>query len=575
MPDTITYDYLIIGGGSAGSVMASRLSEMEGKTVCLVEVGRDLSEANMPAQVASPYPGRAYFDRSLTWEGLRARLSENPSAPEIPYEQGRGLGGTSLINGIGSNRGSPQDYREWHDAGAAGWDWPDVLPYFRRLESDAGEGAESGLHGTSGPWPVRRIPRESFTGFTRAVHGALESRQFRAGTDQNGPWRDGIFPTSVNLDEHGRRASAATTYLRPAVRARRNLTILCDTRALRLMVSDGVAQGAELLGPRGPFTLRAREVIVCTGALHTPALLMRSGIGPAAELAGLGIAPIADLPGVGGNLMEHPSIGVTALIARGARMAPGDHYHIQSVLRWSSNRPDTPVGDMHTAIVARAGWHSIGNQMASLFSWVNKSYSTGRVRLRSDDPMSEPEVRFDMLSDPRDLERLGMALRQSASVLTDPALAGTVLAALPSSYSPRIKKFLAPTWRNGVLTAIAAPLVDHVPAMRRLVLKQAQGDAPSLEHLMRDDAALEAYLKANVGGVWHPCGTARMGRADDPMAVTTSDGRVRGLSGLRVCDASLMPTIPCANINVPVLMIAEKISDDIKAAAGMEAKIAC
>lgn len=572
MAQTRIYDYLIIGGGSAGCVVASRLSEMAGKTICLVEAGRDLGE-NIPPQVTSPYPGRAYFDRSLTWPKLRVRLIDDPAAPELPYEQGRGLGGTSLINGIGSNRGSPDDYREWQEAGAEGWDWPNVLPYFRKLERDACYGHDDEFHGSSGPWPVQHIPEETFSRFTRDIHRVVKKRNYPYYSDQNGIWRDGVFPTAVNLDHNGHRASAATTYLRAEVRARKNLTVICETRALRLLFSGTVVMGAELEGCGETFSIRAREVIVCTGALHTPALLLRSGIGAKADLANIGISSLVDLPGVGKNLMEHPSIGVTAFISRTARMEPGDQYHIQSVLRWSSDRPGTPTGDMHTAIVARAGWHAIGNQMASLFSWVNKSYSTGEVRLNSADPHDEPRVCFNMLSDPRDLERLAIAFRQSAAILLDPALEETVIAALPSTFSPRIKKFLAPTWRNGALTALVAPFVDRFSVVRRLVLNEAQGTAPALKQLMSNSDLLHAFLKTNVGGVWHPCGTVRMGRASDPMAATDHNGLVRGVSRLRVCDASLMPTIPCANINVPVLMIAEKISDVIKTEANTETKI--
>lgn len=563
------YDYVIVGGGSAGAVIASRLSEIDGVRILLIEAGSSFNEETLPRHVRSPYPGRAYFDRRLTWDGLTVRLAgetRRSNRPETPYEQARGLGGGSLINGIGSNRGSPDDYNEWRDVGANGWGWTGVLPYFRKLETEAIYSGDTALHGNDGPWPIDHVDPARFTGFTRAIHDALSSFGYRRRQDQNGIWQDGIYPTAVNLDSSGHRATTATTYLRDEVRRRPQLEIRCNTVATRVIGADGAVTGVEVIDRGNSLQIiRAWETIICAGALQTPTLLLRSGIGPGAELSNAGITVIADRPGVGRNLMEHPSIGVTALITPEARLPVGEDYHIQSLLRWTSALDSTPAGDMHTGIVARAGWHAIGGQLANLFSWVNKSYSRGHVRLRSAGCQMPAQIEFKLLSDARDLRRLAEAFRLSARIMMHPRLANVVWAAVPSTYSARIKKLLAPSLRNRLITDFAAPLIDRSRLVRRQLERIIQGDAPPLTQLLNDDHELEEFLKDNVGGVWHPCGTARMGSPDDPMAVTASDGRVYGLNGLTVCDASLMPTIPCANINVPVLMMAEKIADSIKA----------
>jgi 5-(hydroxymethyl)furfural/furfural oxidase len=293
---------------------------------------------------------------------------------------------------------------------------------------------------------------------------------------------------------------------------------------------------------------------------------MRSGIGPARALAALGIAVVVGREGVGRNLLEHPSIGVSAFIRADARLPAGDRYHIQSILRWSSDLEAAPPGDMHTAVNTRSGWHAVGHRVATLFSWVNKSYSQGVVTLASSDVRDRPQVDFRMLSDGRDLERLAQAFRLAAAVLMAPSMRDIVLEAFPSTYSEQVKKLLKPSLRNGVLTALAGPAMDRNAAIRSRILGMAQDGIAPLEVLCRDDEALRMHLRKHVGGVWHPCGTCRLGDEADPMAVCDPEGRVIGVEGLMVCDASVMPTIPCANLNVPVIMVAEKMADAVRAA---------
>lgn len=558
------FDAVILGGGSAGCVLAARLSEDPSRRVLLVEAGRDLRAGAVPPEIASPYPGRAYFNPDFTWPALRVRmggdLSNSAARTERPYEQARIIGGGSAINGIGANRGSPWDYAEWEAAGAAGWGWSDVLPFFRKLERDTDFGDDATLHGIDGPLPIRRVPRSAHTAFNREVEAELARRGHAWREDQNGAWEDGLFPIAVNLDDRGERASIATAYLTDAVRRRPNLAIWTETHADRVVVSGGRAVAAIVRRGAEALEVAAGLFIVSAGALHSPALLLRSGIGPAAALAAHGIAVAARREGVGRNLLEHPSIGVSAFLRPGARLPPGRHYHIQSILRWSSGMEGAPPGDMHLAVNTRSGWHAVGHRVGTLFNWVNKSWSRGRVELASPDPRAPPLVDFRLLSDERDLLRLADAFRLAASVLLAPALGAQVAQVFPSTYSVRVKRLLRPSRLNGALTALAGPAMDRNARIRSRILAMAQEGEP-LEALCRDERALHTHLRRHVGGVWHPCGTCRMGERDDPMAVCDPTGAVLGVEGLMVCDASVMPTIPCANLNLPVMMIAEKMAD--------------
>ena len=531
----------------------------------LVEAGRDLTHQTFPSRLASAYPGRAYFDRDWLWPTLAAARGDTgtnrPGAVRF-YEQARILGGGSSINGICANRGSPYDYDEWANAGAHGWAWPDVLPYFRKLESD--RDFDGPLHGKSGPLPIRRHRRGDWTGYTRAVAASFTAMGYPMLDDQNGVWADGVIPTTYNVDDEGRRASAAVAYLTPEVRRRPNLQIMPETVVDGLVVENRRVDALRVKCGGRDETLAARQIILCMGALQSPVMLMRNGIGNAAHLRDRGIAVLADRPGVGENLLEHPNIGVSAFLDRSARQPSGEGHHLQALLRYSSGLPGTPPGDMHVAISSRSSWHSVGRRIGSLGFWVNKAYSKGRIRLAAA-PGAPAEIDFRMLSDPRDLARLKDGFRMGVRALSAPSLAGIVLDMFPSGFSARIRALTRPTPRNAVAMAVAAPLMDRSSRLRRGFMAYAMESQHSAEVLARDDSALEAHLRRSVGGTWHACGACRMGDPADPMAVTDPAARVLGVEGLRVCDASIMPTVPCANLNIPVLMLAEKIADAIKA----------
>lgn len=557
-------DFLVVGGGSAGCVIASRLSEDPATRVLLAEAGHDVTMENMPSDLVSAYPGRTRQAEWL-WPALMASRGDNganfPSEP-WHYEQARILGGGSSINGICANRGSPHDYDEWVAKGAAGWAWSDVLPYFKKLESDAD--FEEPLHGRCGPVSIQRHRPTQWTGFTRAVAQIFADMGYPMLEDQNGPWVDGIYPTAVNLDQHGHRASAATVYLSPEVRRRPNLTITTGMHLENLIFFGGRIIGGKFRQGDRQIGIAARQVILSTGALQSPILLMKSGIGPGAHLAEHGIPVHAARPGVGENLQEHPAIGVAGFLHRSARLTNREGHHLQALLRFSSGMKDVPPGDMHICVLSRGGWHAVGQRIGALSCWVNKPYSTGRVRLSAAADRCS-DIDFRMLRDPRDMIRLKAGYRLIVQAMLAAKGEGTVLDVFVTGYSPRIRELTRTSRLNGILTRLGGPLMDYSATLRRRAMSFGVGTRISPTELAEDDALLESHLRQRVSGNWHACGSCRMGAPADPMAVTDPAARVIGVEGLRVCDASLMPTVPCANINIPVMMMAEKIAATIRA----------
>nr|WP_296339425.1 GMC oxidoreductase [uncultured Acidovorax sp.] len=559
---TQKFDYLVLGGGTAGCALAARLSEDTDKQVLLVEAGRDLQPGSLPENIRSRYPGYAYLDKRNLWTELQAVVSgvatRQPSRRPRNYEQARVLGGGSAINAMVANRGSLEDYDEWGQLGANGWSGQEALRYFRKLERDCDFNNE--YHGQSGPISVRRLPPERVSPFVKAVCKSLVDSGHPALPDQNGEWKDGVFPAAIAVSDNGERIPTSIAYLTPQVRSRSNLRIVTDTTIERLIFEGKNVVGAEVGGQR----LLAGETIVCMGGIHSAALLLRNGIGPEADLRALGIEVRADRPGVGANLMEHPLIAVSTYLPKHARVSDLAEHHDQALLRYTSSIPDAVAGDMHVAIIGRTAWHAIGQRMGTLLVWVNKSWSRGCVKLRSADPADEPLVSFALLSDQRDLTRIKEGFRIAVDALMNKRLDGMRGPVFPTSYSERVRKVSAPGVWNAFQMRLFSHLLDWAGPLRSAIVHRVITLGVRADKLLADDAQLTEFVVNNVSGVWHASGTCRMGASSDPMAVTDGAGRVYGVTGLRVCDSSVMPSIPRANTNMPTLMLAERMADLIK-----------
>jgi len=335
------------------------------------------------------------------------------------------------------------------------------------------------------------------------------------------------------------------------------------------MVSEIAFEGKRAVGVKAtvagtPHEFRAREVILCGGGIQSPTLLMRSGIGSAAHLRTLGIESRVDLPGVGQNLQNHPVLFIGAHLRPEARQAETPRTLQFSCFRLSSGIPGCPRTDLVVNLQSKSSWSALGAQIANLGPVLWKPFSRGQVTLVSDDPGQYPLVEFNFVDDERDLARMKHGFRFVVDLLASEAVRELIGHPFPVRFTDRLRRLNQKSSRNAWKSAVIARLLDLSPALSDFGLAQLTGNALPLEELASDDDALAQHVRTNIAGTFHVSCTCRMGAADDPNAVTDSDGRVRGIESLRVADASVMPKIPRANTNIPTIMIAEKLAAAIQ-----------
>ncbi|RST85212.1 choline dehydrogenase [Aquibium carbonis] len=522
-------DFVIVGAGSAGCALAYRLSEDGKNSVIVIEYGgTDIGPfIQMPSALSFP------MNMSLYDWGLSTEPEPHLGGRVLATPRGKVIGGSSSINGMVYVRGHARDFDHWAEEGAAGWAYANVLPYFKRMEH--AHGGEEGWRGTDGPLHVRRGTRRNplYQTFIEAGREA----GFEVTDDYNGARQEGFGPMEQTIHQ-GRRWSAANAYLRPALK-RPNVRLV-NGLARRVVIENGRAVGVEI-GARGPDqVVRARrEVILAASSINSPKLLMLSGIGPAAHLRDRGIEVIADRPGVGRNLQDHlelyiqqeslqpvtlysvlnpfskARIGLQWLLFKSG-LGATNHFEAAAFVRSRAgvDYPDIQYHFLPAAIrydgKAAAKMHGFQAHVGPM-----RSKSRGAVTLRSPDPAAKAEIRFNYMSHPDDWSDFRHCIRLTRSIFGQKA------------FDPYRGRELSPG-----------------------------------AHVQSDDQ-LDAFIREHVESAYHPCGTCRMGRVDDPASVVDPECRVIGVDGLRVADSSIFPRITNGNLNAPSIMTGEKAADHV------------
>ncbi len=521
-------DFVIVGAGSAGCAMAYRLAEGGASVLVIEHGGTDAGPfIQMPAALSYPMNMKRY-----DW-GFRSEPEPHLNNRRLAVPRGKVIGGSSSINGMVYVRGHARDFDHWRDQGAAGWGYADVLPYFRRMEQS--DGGQAGWRGTDGPLRVMRGPRRN--PLVQAFVTAGQQAGYGVTDDYNGERQEGFGPMEQTI-WRGRRWSAANAYLRPALQ-RKNCSLI-RAFARRIVIEDGRAIGVEVARGGGTEIIRARrEVVLAASSINSPKLLMLSGIGPAAHLAQHGLPVVADRPGVGANLQDHLELYIQMAASQpvslfkywnllgkgmigaqwlftGKGLGASNQFESAGFIRSQAgvDYPDIqfhflPIAVRYDGKVAAEG-HGFQAHVGPM-----RSTSRGAVTLRSADPAEDAMIRFNYMSEERDWWEFRQCIRLTREIFAQEA------------FKPFVKHEIQP------------------------------GAA------LQSDAELDGFIREHAESAYHPCGTCRMGRADDRNAVVDPQARVIGVDGLRVADSSIFPRITNGNLNAPSIMVGEKVSDSL------------